>query len=340
MNAAVDAVRLTTLADGFLTTQLLYVAAELGLADVLADGPATAAEVAAAVGARPAVLRRVLRGLCLDDVFVERPDGRFALGPLGELLRSGVPGSQRGPILVRGEVYFRAAQGLLAATTTGAPAFETAYGEPFFAHLERDPAHAALFGASMAARAEHEAAAVVAAYDFAGRRTLVDVGAGAGQVTAAALRAVPGLTAVLVDRPAMLERARGSLSDAGLADRCAFVEGDFFERLPPGGDAYLLSRVLHDWDDGDATRLLRVCRAAMAPTARLVVVDALLPERARDEPAAIRMDLHMLLLLGAAERTEAELRRLLAGAGFTVRRVVPTGSPTGLAVVEAQADAS
>ena len=332
---AADALRLTALADGFLTTQLLYVAAKLRLADVLADGPASAAAVAAKVGADPAVIRRVLRGLCLDDVFVEHADGQFALGPLGEHLRDGVPGSQRGPILARGEIYFSSAQGLLAAATTGASAFEAAYGEPFFAHLDSVPDHAAVFQASMAGRAAHEAAAVVAAYDFAGLGRLVDVGAGSGLLTRAALQAAPALTATLVDRPAALELARSQLAAAGLTDRCAFVAADFFEAVPAGGDGYLLSRVLHDWDDEHAARVLRVCRAAMPPESRLIVVDALLPVRARDLPAAIRMDLHMLLLFGAAERTEHDMRRLLSRAGFEVRRVVPTGSPTGLAVIEA-----
>jgi ubiquinone/menaquinone biosynthesis C-methylase UbiE len=187
----------------------------------------------------------------------------------------------------------------------------------------------------MAGRAGHEAAAVVNAYDFAGLRRLVDVGAGSGLLTRAALERVPTLTATLVDRPAAVSLAREQLTAAGLADRCTFVAADFFEAVPAGGDGYLLSRVLHDWDDTDAARILRVCRAAMPPSGRLIVVDAVLPARARDLPAAIRMDLHMLVLFGAAERTEQEMRQLLDGAGFEVRRIVPTDSPTGLAVIEA-----
>jgi hypothetical protein len=327
--------RLSALADGYLTTQLLYVAARLGLADALAAGPRTGAEVAAAVGAVPDVVTRVLRGLCLDDVFVEERDGRFALGPLGPYLRDGLPGSQRGPILARGGLYFAAGAALLEAATAGANPFERAYGRPFFVHLDAVPEHAALFQASMAGRAAQEAEAVVAAYDLAGCTHLVDVGAGTGTMARAALEAVPELSATLVDRPAMLDRARREMSAGGLAGRCAFVAADFFAEVPGGGDAYLLSRVLHDWTDQDAARLLRVCRAAMPAGARLLVVDAVLPARARDLPAAIRMDLTMLVLLGARERTEAEFRALLAGAGFAVRRVVPTGSPTGLAVIEA-----
>jgi precorrin-6B methylase 2 len=327
--------RLAELADGYLTTQLLYVAAKLRLADVLADAPATGPEVAAAVHADPDVVTRILRGLCLEDVFVEHAGGRFALGPLGAHLRDGVPGSQHGPILARGQVYFRAAQGLLDAATTGAHAFVQAYGEPFFAHLEHVPADREAFEASMAGRAAHEAAAVVAAYDFSDVERLVDVGAGPGLVARAALRAVPALSATLVDRPAMVERAQREMDQAGLTGRCTFVAADFFDAVPAGADAYLLSRVLHDWNDHDASRILRVCHTAMPPHARLLVVDAVLPERARDLPGAIRMDLMMLLLFNARERTADEFDRLLSHAGFQLRHVVPTGSPTGLAVLEA-----
>ena len=160
----------------------------------------------------------------------------------------------------------------------------------------------------MAGRSEQEAGAVVAAYDFTGLASLVDVGGGRGVLLAAILDAAPHIKATLVDRAGAVEAAREHV-----AATC--IEGDFFDALPAGADAYLLSRVLHDWDDEDALRILAVCRAAM-PRRRLLVVDAILPERAKDGPFAIRMDLHMLLLLGARERTEAEFRALLGGAGF------------------------
>jgi hypothetical protein len=153
-------------------------------------------------------------------------------------------------------------------------------------------------------------------------------------MTRAVLQAVPALRATLLDRPAMLARARTELTAAGLVERCTFVDGDFFDAVPEGGDVYLLSRILHDWADDEAVRILKACRAAMPPGARLLIVDAVLPARARDLPAAIRMDLLMLILLGARERTEEEFQRLLRHGGFELRRVVPTGSPTGLAIVE------
>ena len=176
---------------------------------------------------------------------------------------------------------------------------------------------------------------MVAAYDFGGIGRLVDVGGGHGILLGAVLRSAPDLHAVLVDQPAVVEQARRRLAAEGVADRCQLVAGDFFAEVPAGADAYLLSRVLHDWTDDDARRVLATCHAAMGPASRLLAVEAILPERAADQPAVIRMDLYMLVLLGARERTEAQFRRLLAEAGFEIRRVVPTRSPAGLSVIEA-----
>ena len=232
--------RLAALADGFLTTQLLYVAAKLRLADVLAAGPRSGPEVAAAVNADADVITRILRGLSLDDVVVEHADGRFSLGALGEYLRDGVPGSQRGPILMRGAVYFPVARGLLGAATEGTAAFEEAYGQPFSIPEQRRGTRCAVSGVDgrpvrargRGCRRRLRSVRV---------RRLVDVGAGTGALTRAALHAVPGLTATLVDRASMLDRARRELEAAGLSDRCTFLAGDFFTSLPTGGDAYLLS---------------------------------------------------------------------------------------------------
>jgi hypothetical protein len=329
------ATRLRRLMDGYLTTQLLAVAARLGVADVLAAGPLTGAEVAAEVGAAAGPMTRVLRGLALDGVLDERPDGRFALTEVGAALRDGVPGSMRGPAIVRGGLYFPAAAGLFEAVVDGSTAFERAYGMPFFDHLDRHPGHAAEFQDSMAGRAGQEAGAVVRAYDFSGIDLLVDVGGGPAVLLSAILRSFPGLRGVLVDREPVLAGARARLAAEGVAERAECVAGDFFAALPAGAGAYLLSRVLHDWDDAGALRILSVCRAAMPATGRLLIVEAILPERAVELPEAIRMDLHMLMLLGAMERTEAQFSDLLRAGGFTLGRVVPTSSPAGLSVIEA-----
>ena len=288
------------------------------------------------MGADPDLLTRVLRGLALEEVPAEVGGGRFVLTELGERLRGDVPGSIKGPMVVRGELYYRAAAGMLAAVRHGGTAFERVYGDRFFEYLGRHPEQEAVFQGSMTGRSEQEAEDVVAAYDFGGPGRLVDVGGGYGILLGTILRAVPDLRAVLVDQPAVVQQARRRLEADGVADRCELVAGDFFTSVPAGADAYLLSRVLHDWADAEARRLA-TCRSAMPSDGRLLVVEALLPERAQDQPAVIRMDLHMLVLLGARERTEAQYRRLLAETGFRVERVVPTASVAGLSVIEAEA---
>jgi hypothetical protein len=192
--------RLAQLADGFLATQLLYVAAELRLAEALADQPGTAAELADLVGADPGVLRRVLRGLAAEEVLDELPDGRFALAPAGHLLREGVPGSLRGPVLARGGLYYAALTGLLRSALDGGTPFELAHGMPFFAYLDAHLEWSATFQASMAARSSREAAAVVETYDFRPFQTIVDVGGGTGVLLGAVLAAAPELSGVLFVR--------------------------------------------------------------------------------------------------------------------------------------------
>ena len=235
----------------------------------------------------------------------------------------------------RAELYYAAAAGLLDAVRDGGVPFERVHGERFFEHLRHHPEDEAAFQASMAARSEREARDVVDAYDFSTARRLVDVGGGNGVLLTAILRAAPDLRATLLDRAAAIREAQARLEADGLADRAQCVAGDFFASVPAGADTYLLSRVIHDWDDDDAQRILANCRAAMPDAGRLLLVEAILPDRAREGPEAIRMDLHMLILMGARERTEAEYRRLLADAGLTLRRVFPTASPAGLSVLEA-----
>ena len=320
---------LARLTDGYLTTQLIYVAAALGVADVLVDGPAWADELAVKVGARPEPLHRLLRGLAAEEVFEERPDGRFALNAVGALLVDGAPGSLRGAALARGRLYYSALGPLLDAVrddgTEFIPPFELTHGESFFAHLSARAEVSAAFRGSMAARSAREADAVVAAYDFSRFRRLVDVGGGPGVLLRAVLAANPRLDGLLFDRPEVV-------ADATLPA----VGGDFFTAVPDGADAYLLSRVLHDWADPDALAVLRTCHRAMPPSATLLLVEAVLPERAVDDPEAIRMDLHMLTLLRGRERTAAEFATLLAEAGFALRRVLPTTA--GVAVLEAHRD--
>ncbi|MGE3285375.1 MAG: methyltransferase [Pseudonocardia sp.] len=317
--------RLARLADGFLSTQLLVAAAELGIADALVDGPRTAEDLGVELGADPTALHRLLRGLAADGVLREHSGGRFGLTGTGELLRSARYGSQLGAVLARGRLYYAAASGVADAVRGGGVPFERVHGEPFFARLSADPQAEARFHGSMLARSRREADAVAEAYDFSGIHRIVDVGGGAGVLLGTILAATPGTEGVLFDRPTVCARTGSG--------PFTVEAGDFFTAVPRA-DAHVLSRVLHDWDDAAAIRILRTCRAATPPHGRLVIVEAVLPERAAHDPATTRMDLLMLVLLGGRERTEAEFRALLGAAGFTPTRTVATGA--GVSVLEAR----
>jgi SAM-dependent methyltransferase len=315
--------RLASLADGYLISQLLHVAVALGVPDGLVAGPRHADDLAREVEAAPNPLRRVLRGLAAEGVLDELPDGRFALTAMGGLLCRGAPGSLRGVVAARGALYYGAAAGLLDAVRAGNTAFDEVHGRPFFTYLSESPDRLAAFAASMADRSAGEAHAVVQAYDFSPFGSVVDVGGGTGALLRAVRERVPRADLVLFDRP---EVVAGSDLPA--------VGGDFFAAVPPGADAYLLSRVLHDWSDDDAVRILRSCRAAMRPDSVLAAAEAIVPDRAVDDPAAVRMDLHMLVLLGGRERTVAEYAALFAAAGLRLTADVPTDA--GVHVLEAR----
>jgi hypothetical protein len=315
--------RLARLADGYLITQLLHVAIALGVPEALADGPRSAEDLAAELGAVPGPLRRVLRGLAAEEVLEEDGDGRFSLGGPGRLLLPGVPSSLRGAVTARADIYYRAAVGLLDAVRTGGTPFELVHGQAFFAFLSAAPERLAAFRASMADRSAREAGAVVDVYDVSRFASVVDVGGGSGTLLRAVRDRAPDAELTLFDLPEVVD---GSDLPA--------VGGDFFTRVPGGADAYLLSRVLHDWDDADALGVLRSCRAAMRADSLLLVVEAVVPERAVDDPAAVRMDLHMLVLLQGRERTVSEYATLLDAAGLQLTADVPTGA--GVRVLEAR----
>ena len=324
------------LMDGYLSTQLLNVAAQLRLADLLRDGPRSSTELAASTGTRPSALHRLLRGLVVDGVLAEDPDGRFRVTDAGRLLDSDRPDSMRGAVIARGELYYQAAGALIETVRHGGSAFHHAHGVDFFDALAARPDGGAAFHASMTARSQQEAAEIVNVYDFSPFEQVVDVGGGRGQLLFAILGTHPHVHGTLFDRPEALADVPLALNAAGVVARCALVPGDFFSGVPAGGDLYVLSRVLHDWDDDAASRILGSCRQAMSDTAMLLIAEAVLPERARDKPAAIRMDLHMLTLLAGRERTLGEFEQVLRQSGFQLKRVVPVEGRAGITLLEAQ----
>jgi hypothetical protein len=327
------AAALRQLANGFMVSQAIYVAAQLGLADLLAAGPRSPADLAAATETQPLALYRVLRLLASHGVFAEDEDGRFRLTPLAEPLRSDVPGSMRAYAMTRGEAWiWQPWSALLHGVRTGQVPAEHALGVGLFEYLGQHPEAAALFDQAMTSRSGQENRDIVASYDFAGIGRLVDVGGGEGSLLASVLEAYPALQGILLDRPHAAVRAREQMAARGLAERCECLAGDFFESIPAGADIYLLSNVIHDWSDDDATRILTNCHRAMPRTGRLLLIETVIPPGNDPFPAKL-IDLQMLVLTRGRERTAAEYGALLAGAGFTLRRTVPT--PTLVSVLEA-----
>jgi hypothetical protein len=318
---------------GFRITQLIYVAAKLGLADRMEHELQTPQQLAHAVGAEPRALYRLLRALASLGLFVETDEGAFALTPLAQLLQTNVAGSLRSLALLYGEEWlWQAYGGMLYSVQTGRPAFEQALGQPLYDYLHDHPDAAVLFNEAMSAYSAQEAAAILAAYDFCGVSTVVDVGGGHGALLAALLHEHPHLSGIVFDLAPVVADAQRQLADAGLAARATCVAGNFFDALPSGGDVYLLKSVLHNWDDAAALRILRTCREAMAQQARLLVVERVIPLGNTTAEAKL-FDINMLVVAGGQERTEREYGALFQAAGFNLTRTIATGSP--LSLVEA-----
>ena len=317
---------------GVWTAQALWAAASIGVADHLASGPKTREELASATGTLPGPLYRVLRALACLGVFAEQPDGRFVNTPASETLRSDVPGSVRGYVVFVGQPWHVAAYGeLLHSLRTGRPAIERITGKLIWEFFASDPEQARIFNEGMSGIIADTVEAVREAYDFGGVQTLVDIGGGHGLLLGTILAANPKLRGVLFDQPSVVAGAPATFARLGVASRVTAVAGDFFEDVPRG-DAYILSHIIHDWDDEKSIAILRTIRRCAAPGARVLLVEAVIPPGNAFSFGKL-LDLEMMALPGGVERTEAEYRRLLEAGGFRLARVLPTHSPTN--VVEA-----
>lgn len=328
------AVHMFELISGDIVTQLVHVAAELRVADHLAVGPRPVDELAVATGAYEQSLFRVLRALAALGVFTEVAPRRFALTPLGDTLRDGAAGSMREMARMFGRDHYRAYADLIPAVRAGTPAFPLTFGTDWWSHIIQHPQEAEIFHAAMGNLAQGIHAAAVAAYDLSGVRHLVDVGGGHGYLATTILERYPNLTATVFDLPGVSPGAIGPLNAAGVSNRAEIVEGDFFDSVPEGGDVYLLSMILHDWDDGNATRILDNVASAMREGSRVVVVDAVIPEGDIPHFAKV-LDIVMFAILGGQERTEVEWARLFEGSGLRLTEVLSTESP--MSVIEAVA---
>lgn len=317
-----------------LISESIHVAAALGVADLLADRPKSADELAEATGVSASSLRRVLRGLATFNVFSQDSDGRFAMAPMGEFLKRDAAGSLHSAALFfGGERGAKVDELFLHSVKTGETAPQTLSGGNWISWLQSKPEWTSLFNSMMTAYSTLHLTGVLEAYDFSYAATIVDVGGGHGKIISEILKRNPGMRGVLFDLPHALEGGRSLIEQAGLADRCEVVSGDFFLSVPVGADAYVLSRVIHDWSDEKAIAILKIVRQAIAPEGRLILLEAMLrPDQRTVYP--VLSDLNMLVRTGGCERTEAEYRVLYRSAGFELTRTVATISPTGTTVIE------
>jgi len=332
-DAPSDVSRLLVLVQGFRASQVTYVVAKLGIADLLAESPRTADELAAVLDVNADRLGRVLRLAAYYGVVAEVSGHRFELTPIGRPLRTGVAGSVKATAVMLGEEHYRAWADLLYSVRTGEPAFDHVFGAPFFDYMNAHPATQATFDAAMSDGVDVILTSLADNYDFEKSSVVVDVGGGNGSLSALILKRHPHLEAIIYDQPQVLESADRYLTAAGVRSRCRMVQGNFFESVPEGADVYLLSNIVHDWDDERALRILRNCRAGMAPQGAVLLVDSVIPEHGEPSRAAM-FDVNMMVVLTGRERTEEQYRALLAAADLRLIKVTPIGG--GESLIEAR----
>jgi hypothetical protein len=317
---------------GFQVSQMIYVAAKLGLADLLAEGAESAADLAAVTGTHAPSLYRLLRALASVGIFAEDEQGRFGLTPLAEGLRNDVPGSLRAVVLYMASPTVQRVWGdLLYSVQTGGDAYHHLYGIGAWEYREQNPDMNAVFNDYMTALTRFDTPSIASAYDFSSIRVLADLGGGEGSLLAAILKANPALRGVVFDLPHVVSGAKAVLEEAGVADRCEVVGGDFFGSLPHA-DTYMFKSVIHGLDDENTVLIFKNVRRAIPPEGKLLLIEFVIPPENDPHPGKFA-DIHMLVAPGGQERTEAEWRALLSEAGFRLTHVIPITA--GRSIIEA-----
>jgi O-methyltransferase/methyltransferase family protein len=315
-------VQLLNLAAGFMITQTIGALVRLGIPELVTERPRSVSELADASGANPDALRRALRALASLGIF-EQAEGVVRHTELSELLRRDAPSSIEGQARLFSGFQYATWADAFETFRTGEPAFARVHGKPMFDWFDDHPDEADTFNRAMEQRGVGRRTPLLER-DWSRERTVVDVGGGTGATLTALLAAHPHLSGTIVDLEHARAGAEAAIAAAGLGDRCAFVAGSFFEELPAGADAYVLSAILHDWSDERASAILRTCRAAMRPDARLFLVEAVIAPG--DDPDWMKLlDLHMLVALGGRERSEDEWRDLLTANGFRLEPLAVPG---------------
>lgn len=325
--------RLRAEIEAYHASALAYTAVKLRLPDKMGARRWTAAQLAAELGLSAPHLIRFLRGLVTIGICEEYPDRTFALGRLGQSLKLGSPSRLGGKVTIVVEQYWQPWANLVSTLRAGTPAFEQVFGMAVSDWRRTHADQGAFFHSYLAQENLAQGDAIVEALDWSDVQTVADIGGGYGGLLAATLQAYPHVTGILFDTPETVEAGKPFLTSLGVAQRVALVGGDVFAEIPVHADRYLLKSVLQQWDDAEAAAILKTCREAMAPQAKLLIIERLLPEGAPDDASAVMIDLHMMVITGGRVRTCAEIERLLSQAGLAPANVVTTHS--GLSVVEA-----
>ncbi len=313
-----------TLLGGYVFSQLIYVAAKLGLADLAWEAPRTIEELAALVHVETTALRRVMASLVFLGIFEQKEHDAYQLAHRHHILLSDHPDSIRSYAIVSGEVYYRAFSELLASVESGKTGCAAALGQDFFPYLNEHPHLLEHFNAHMSQRMRRDAEAALAVYNFTPYQHVVDIGGGNGMFISLLLQKHAHLQGTLFDLPPTVAQAEAFLRHTGVAERCTLRGGDFFlDELPANGDLYILSLIVHDWDDDNAVRILKNCRRAMSKTSKLILLEFVVTEQQKTARQAME-DLFMLVVTGGRERTEEQFRKLLAEAGLQLTSHIPT----------------
>lgn len=324
---------------GFFPSAVLSVAVRLRIPDLVADGPMSSDELADATNTHPPSLYRLLRALAYLGILEETDPGNFGLTDMGALLRSDDPHSMAATTqLFCGEGVWRSWGDLMAGVQTGRPSFERGIGLDPFAEFAQNAEASRNFNRAMSEGTLRETPGILGSYDFTQFGTLVDVGGGDGALLGSILSATPGLQGIVFDTAAGAAEAGNRLSGLGVVDRCQVVEGDFFESVPEGADAYIMKSVIHDWDDEKCVTILSNCRQAMKADGKVLIVEPVVPETVKPSFAllgVVMSDLNMLVNTGGKERTEEEFASLLRSADLEPGGVSRLPKPSTLSVIEA-----
>jgi hypothetical protein len=325
---------LQALLEGYRGTALIYVAAKLGIADLLKDGAKSSEVLADASGADSRTLCRILRALVAINILAEENAGYFRLTEQGRYLQSEMPGSLKASAILYGEERMPAWCDLAHSAMTGECAFRHVFGVSNWEFRKQHPHLNDLFNSDIRRRTGEFTAAILEVYDFSRFHTIADVGGGYGTLLVEILKASPSARGILFDQPHVVAGAKRYLEESGIAGRCQIAGGDMFENIPEGADLHIIKSILHDWQDAPCLTVLRNCHRALVPRGTLLVLEKILPLRVDQAPEVVLGDIHMLAVTGGRERAEGEYHALLEKAGFRLMRVIKTGCP--LSIVEAR----